>query len=66
MPSGMPGRAGEVRSFAAAAVEVDEENLNYVYRESLNGVGADDCHLSFRGRVEGGGGTRGRPSQHPF
>ncbi len=50
---------GLVRSFA---VEVEEGNA---YRESLNGVGADDCRLSFRGRGEGGGVTRGG-LQNPF
>jgi hypothetical protein len=40
---------GLVRSFA---VEVEEGNA---FRESLNGVGADDCRLSFRGRGGGEG-----------
>ncbi len=41
----------------SSAVEVEEGK--HAYRESLNGVGADDCCLSFRGRAEGGGLTRG-------
>jgi hypothetical protein len=51
---------GLARSYA---VEVEEGK--YAYRESLNGVGADDCRLSFRGRGEGGRVTRGG-LQNPF
>jgi hypothetical protein len=51
---------GLVRS---SAVEVEEGK--HAYWEILNWVGANDCHLSFLGRAEGGGVTRGG-LQHPF
>ncbi len=38
----------------SSAVEVEEGKHAYPSRESLNGVGAHDCRLSFRGRGEGG------------
>ncbi len=51
---------GLVRS---SAVKVEEGK--HAYQESLNGVGADDCRLSFREKGKGGGVTRGW-LQHSF